>query len=705
MHNTIKVVLAGNPNTGKSTVFNALTGLSQKTGNFPGVTVEKKTGYFYKNNVKVEITDLPGIYSLYPRSLDEKIALETICSKDARPDIVVIIADATNLKRNLLLYTQIADLSIPTILVLNMIDEAERQGIKIDIGKLACSLNTKIIELNARNKIGIEELKSALVSPIPINRNPKQLYTYDANENLLNKIKIKCNVSNDYEALHLAHQANNLNFVDKPDQDYIKEVIRETGFNTAQAQRDETMSRYKYLDALLKDISDAPKLGNEVRHSKQNSIDKVLTHKIFGLVSLCVVLFITFQLIFTIAEYPKSLLENGFADLQSLLKDILPKGAFSSLLIDGLIPGLSGVITFVPQIVLLFGFITILEDSGYMARIVFIMDSIMRKVGLNGKSVVPLMGSMACAVPAILATRTIENRKNRIITILVTPLMSCSARLPVYTLLIAVAIPNKYLWNIISLQGLIMLFMYFLGFIAVMLSALIFKFFIKSDAKNYFVLELPNYRRPKLTSIMYSMYTKTKHFVISIGKVIIIVSIILWALSSYGPPSKFIEIEQKYKEKAQIQGYNLQELNQEKQSELLEHSYAGMLGKVIEPVIRPLGYDWKIGIALVASLAAREVFVGSMATIYSIGDADDIDAAIPTLEEKLKSKDPETGQYIFSPLVAISLMIFYAFAMQCASTLAVVYKETRSIKWPLIQFTYMTSLAYILSLIIYNLFL
>ncbi|MGE9616163.1 MAG: ferrous iron transporter B [Solitalea-like symbiont of Acarus siro] len=399
------------------------------------------------------------------------------------------------------------------------------------------------------------------------------------------------------------------------------------------------------------------------------------------------------------------MLENGFADLQSLLKDILPKGAFSSLLIDGLIPGLSGVITFVPQIVLLFGFITILEDSGYMARIVFIMDSIMRKVGLNGKSVVPLMGSMACAVPAILANRTIENRKNRIITILVTPLMSCSARLPVYTLLIALAIPNKYLWNIISLQGLIMLFMYFLGFIAVMLSALIFKFFIKSDAKNYFVLELPNYRRPKLTSIMYSMYTKTKHFVISIGKVIIIVSIILWALSSYGPPSKFIEIEQKYKEKAQIQGDNLPELNQEKQSELLEHSYAGMLGKVIEPVIRPLGYDWKIGIALVASLAAREVFVGSMATIYSIGDADDIDAAIPTLEEKLKSKDPETGQYIFSPLVAISLMIFYAFAMQCASTLAVVYKETRSIKWPLIQFTYMTSLAYILSLIIYNLFL
>lgn len=701
MSEQLKVALIGNPNTGKSTLFNDLTGLNQKVGNFPGVTVDKKTGFAkLPGGQTAEIIDLPGIYSLYAKSKDEQIAFEVLYDKKGklRPDLVVVVADASNLKRNLLLYTQVADLNIPVILVLNMIDVAEKSGIKIDINKLSNRLGIRVIAVNARENKGIEELKSAINNATKIATQTKTIEVEELAPALIEEISQNFKVVSPYEALQLAHQHENLSSLSVSESDHIESLEQKHLFHSADSQAKETVARYNFINDLLFDCVHQDESAKGETFS--NKIDKVLTHRFFGLLIFVFILFLVFQSIFTFAEYPMGLIENFFLWIEGWLSGVLPEGVFTSLLIDGVIAGLSGVVIFIPQIVILFLFIAILEDTGYMARVTFMMDKLMRKVGLNGKSVVPLISGVACAVPAIMSTRTIENWKDRIITILVTPLMSCSARLPVYTLLIALVVPDTKILGFLSLQGLTLLGLYLIGFLAAISAAWVMKKIVRSRERGYFIMELPIYRMPRWSHIGIQMYEKAKTFVTEAGKVIIAVSIILWVLSTYGPSEKMDAIDTKYETLIKAPNANVEHLVQERNAEKLETSYAGMLGRTIEPVIKPLGYDWKIGIALITSFAAREVFVGTMATIYSVegGDGD----LISVRQKLAQAKEPDTGLPVFTFATAFSLMIFYAFAMQCVSTIAIVYRETKSIKWPLIQLGYMTTLAYVASLIVYQ---
>ncbi|AFD09344.1 ferrous iron transport protein B [Solitalea canadensis] len=701
MSGQLKVALIGNPNTGKSTLFNDLTGLNQKVGNFPGVTVDKKTGFAkLMNGQNAEIIDLPGIYSLYAKSKDEQIAFEVLYDKKGklRPDLVIVVADASNLKRNLLLYTQVADLNIPVILVLNMIDVANKNGIKIDVDKLSSRLGIRVIPVNARENKGVEELKLAIHNATKIATQTKTIEVEELAPALIDEISQNFSVNSPYEALQLAHQHENLSSLSTTESDHIESLEQKHSFHSSDSQAKETVARYNYINDLLFDCvhQDESAKGETI----SNKIDKVLTHRFFGLLIFVFILFLVFQSIFTFAEYPMGLIETGFLWIEQWLSGVLPAGVFTSLLIDGVVAGLSGVVIFIPQIVILFLFIAILEDTGYMARVTFMMDKLMRKVGLNGKSVVPLISGVACAVPAIMSTRTIENWKDRIITILVTPLMSCSARLPVYTLLIALVVPDNKLFGFLSLQGLTLLGMYLIGFFAAISAAWVMKKIVRSRERGYFIMELPIYRMPRWSHIGIQMYEKAKTFVTEAGKVIIAVSIILWVLSTYGPSAKMQAIDKKYEALLKAPNADAAHLEQEKSAEKLETSYAGILGRTIEPVIKPLGYDWKIGIALITSFAAREVFVGTMATIYSVegGDGD----LISVRQKLAQAKEPDTGLPVFTFATAFSLMIFYAFAMQCVSTIAIVYRETKSIKWPLIQLGYMTTLAYVASLIVYQ---
>lgn len=701
MSEQLKVALIGNPNTGKSTLFNDLTGLNQKVGNFPGVTVDKKTGFAkLSNGQTAEIIDLPGIYSLYAKSKDEQIAFEVLYDKKGklRPDLVIVVADASNLKRNLLLYTQVADLNVPVILVLNMIDVAEKNGIKIDINKLSNRLGVRVIPVNARDNKGVEELKAAISNATSIATQAKTIEVEELAPALIEEISQNFKVTSPYEALQLAHQHENLSSLSVAESDHIESLEQKHLFHSANSQVKETVARYNFINDLLFDCVHQDESAKGETFS--NKIDKVLTHRFFGLLIFVFILFVVFQSIFTFAEYPMGLIENLFLWIEGWLSGVLPEGVFTSLLIDGVVAGLSGVVIFIPQIVILFLFIAILEDTGYMARVTFMMDKLMRKVGLNGKSVVPLISGVACAVPAIMSTRTIENWKDRIITILVTPLMSCSARLPVYTLLIALVVPDNKVLGFLSLQGLTLLGLYLIGFFAAIGAAWVMKKVVRSRERGYFIMELPIYRMPRWSHIGIQMYEKAKTFVTEAGKVIIAVSIILWVLSTYGPSEKMQAIDTKYEALMKAPNANTEHLEQERSAEKLETSYAGILGRTIEPVIKPLGYDWKIGIALITSFAAREVFVGTMATIYSVegGDGD----LISVRQKLAQAKEPDTGLPVFTFATAFSLMIFYAFAMQCVSTMAIVYRETKSIKWPLIQLGYMTALAYVASLIVYQ---
>ncbi|SMO62131.1 ferrous iron transport protein B [Solitalea koreensis] len=702
MNGTLKVALIGNPNTGKSTLFNDLTGLNQKIGNFPGVTVDKKTGFSKVSpELTAEIIDLPGIYSLYAKSRDEQIAFEVLYDKKGslKPDLVVVVVDASNLKRNMLLYTQVADLNIPVILALNMIDVADSNGLKINIDKLSKKLGVTVIPVNARDNKGVEKLKEAIAYSTKIATQNKTIEVEEIAPMLINEIADNFEVNSSYEALQLAHQHENLSSLSEEQSDLVETLEQKYSFHSSKAQAQETIARYNFINDLLFDCVKQDESAKGETFS--NKLDKVLTHRVFGLIIFVVILFIVFQSIFTFAEYPMNFIEGLFLQLEQLLANILPAGVLTNLLIDGVIAGLSGVLVFVPQILILFLFIAILEDTGYMARVTFMMDKIMRKVGLNGKSVVPLISGVACAVPAIMSTRTIENWKDRVITILVTPLMSCSARLPVYTLLISLVVPSKRLFGVLSLQGLTLLAMYLLGFFAAIGAAWVMKKIVKSREKGYFIMELPIYRMPRWSHIGLQMFEKAKTFVFEAGKVIIAVSVILWVLSTYGPSEKMDAINAKYATPEMAKQFNPDQLQQHLKSERLEASYAGMLGRTIEPAIRPLGYDWKIGIALITSFAAREVFVGTMATIYSVeGD----DSNIVSVREKLSAAtNPQTGVKVFTFATAFSLMIFYAFAMQCMSTLAVVYRETKSWKWPVIMLVYMTGVAYLASLVVYQL--
>lgn len=698
----IRVALVGNPNTGKSTLFNTLTGLNQKIGNFPGVTVDKKTGICsLPDSRTAEIVDLPGTYSLYPKSKDESIVFSVLADKANahRPDLVVVILDATNLKRNLLLYTQVADLKIPVVVALNMMDLAKKSGISIDVDSFAKKLGVPVIPISARKTEGIDKLKQAISFANNVALQQESIEVETLAPELIGQISREFNIDNPYYALQLAHQHETIKFISPAESDRIEELEQEFSFHSQKAQAAETIARYNFINDLLYDTVKIPETAKE--ESLSNKIDKILTHKVFGFVIFLGILLFMFQSIFAWSAYPMELIGDFFVWLQAHLHHILPAGPLTGLVVDGVLGGLSGVMVFIPQIAILFAFISILEDTGYMSRVTFMMDKLMRKVGLNGKSVVPLIGGFACAVPSIMSTRTIENWKDRMITIMVTPLVTCSARLPIYTLLIALVVPNRNIWWVFNLQGLALTGMYVFSLISAITVAFVFKFIIKGRERGYFIMELPVYRMPRWKNVAYSMYERSKTFVLQAGKVIIAISVILWVLASYGPGDRFRRIEQKYAQPQYSKNMTPDSLQKVIGSEKLENSYAGVLGHVIEPVIKPLGFDWKIGIALITSFAAREVFVGTMATIYSVeGSAEKLES----VQQKMKTaKNAQTGQPVFTLAVAFALMMFYAFAMQCASTVAVVYRETKDWRWPAVQFAYMTVLAYAASFIAYHL--
>lgn len=697
----LKVALVGNPNTGKSTLFNVLTGLNQKIGNFPGVTVDKKTGFCdLPDGRRAKIIDLPGTYSLYPKSRDESIVFSVLADKanPLRPDLVVVILDASNLKRNLLLYTQVADLKLPVIVALNMMDLATKSGITIDVNAFAQKLGVPVVPISARKVEGIDQLKSAINYA---NKVALQEDTIDVEvlaPQLIAQISKEIEVENPYYALQLAHQHETLKFLSSTQSDRIEELEQEYSFHSQKAQATETIARYNFINDLLYDTVKKNETAQEENIS--NRIDKVLTHRVFGFIIFFAILLFIFQSIFAWSAYPMELIGDFFVWVQTSLHRILPTGPLVNLVVDGVLGGLSGVMVFIPQIAILFGFISILEDTGYMSRVTFMMDRLMRKVGLNGKSVVPLIGGFACAVPSIMSTRTIENWKDRMITIMVTPLVTCSARLPIYTLLIALVVPNRNIWWIFNLQGLVLTGMYLFSLVSAITVAFVMKFLLKARERGYFIMELPVYRMPRWKNVGQDMYNRAKAFVLQAGKVIVAVSVILWVLASYGPGDRFEQIEQKYKKPQYAQHMSPDDIHHAVASEKLENSYAGVLGHTIEPVIKPLGFDWKIGIALITSFAAREVFVGTMATIYSVdGDAEKIES----VQQKMHTAKNPNGQPVFTVAVAFSLMMFYAFAMQCASTIAVVYRETKNWRWPASQFIYMTGLAYIVSFITYHL--
>ncbi len=700
MKTTKRVALVGNPNTGKSTVFNILTGLNQRVGNFPGVTVDKKSGFTkLADGTSIEIIDLPGTYSLYPKSADETIVFEVLSDKQnsSHPDAVLVVADATSLKRNLLLYTQIADLGIPVILVLNMMDLAKKGNIEIDVDALSKRLNIQVVTLAARKSQGIEELKKAIQFQSNVPLQSETISVEAIAPELIKNISDLLNIDNPYVALQIAHQHKNLRYLSKDESQKVNELVASSDFHSQKSQAAETIARYNFINDVLLDSVKYTTVA--VEETISNKIDHYLTHKIWGFVIFIGILFAIFQSIFAWSEYPMTLIETLFVWLESLGHQFLPEGVLTDLLIDGVLAGLSGIMIFIPQIALLFAFISILEDTGYMARVTFMMDRLMRKVGLNGKSVVPMIGGLACAVPAIMSARTIENWKERMITIMVTPLVSCSARLPIYTLLISLVVPSKMVFGFIQLQGLALMSLYLLSIVSAILVAWAMKFILKSKLKGYFIMELPVYRMPRWRNVGLTMYESVKTFVLEAGKVIIAVSIVLWVLASYGPGDRFDKIEAKYSSEAYTTQYSEHEIENLISSEKLENSYAGVLGKSVEPVIRPLGFDWKIGIALITSFAAREVFVGTMATLYSVdGDADEMDSV---REKMANAKNTETGLPVFTVASAFSLMMFYAFAMQCMSTMAVVYRETKHIKWPVIQFVYMLVLAYVASYVTY----
>lgn len=694
----MKVALVGNPNCGKSSLFNHLTGLRQKIGNFPGVTVDKKIGFCKLNSsTDIEVIDLPGTYSIYPSSLDEQVVLEVLANPKSPdyPDMAVVVADASNLKRNLLLFEQISDLGIPTILALNMLDTAQELGITIDSARLSKHLGVPVVELNAREGIGIEGLKLTIFKQL----NAKNIHQNlpiltKEQQQLANKIKHEFGLTNDYLAIQYLAQSQKLSFLGFEKQKELQKLALENNFDPDRFQSNETISRYQDIAVNLQNVLFIEAIKKETLTEK---IDKILLHKVWGYVIFLGILFVIFQAVFTLASYPMDLIDEGIAMLNDWLLGVLPESKLTSLLTDGLIAGIGGVVIFIPQIAFLFAFISVLEESGYMARVVVLMDKLIRKFGLSGRSIVPLISGMACAVPAIMSARTIGNWKDRLITIMVTPLMSCSARLPIYTILIALVIPTHNVFGIIGLQGLALMGLYLLGFFSALFVGWIMKKVLKSKERSYFVMELPTYKKPRWTQVGFTILEKVKTFVWEAGKVIIAISIVLWVLASYGPGDSL----EKAKNQIIEQNKTLDEhtLQNKIASTQLEHSYAGIFGKAIEPAIKPLGYDWKIGIALITSFAAREVFVGTVSTIYSIG----AEAEEHTIKARLRNEvNPITGKPVFSVATSFSLLIFYVFAMMCMSTLAVVYRETKGWKWPIIQLVYMTALAYVSAFVVYQ---
>jgi ferrous iron transport protein B len=692
----ITVALIGNPNTGKTSVFNQLTGLKQQVGNYPGITVEKKLGFCkLTNTIKANILDLPGTYSLNASSIDENVVIELLLNKNDKlfPDIAVVITDVENLKRNLLLFTQIKDLEIPTILVINMADRMKSKGISLNISHLEEQLKTKIVLVSTRKGYGIDELKNQIVDYKSLSTEPC-LNASSIDEEYFNKLRKAFPNQLLYKLwLVITQDVNFLNL----ERNEIRNSFTKSHSDLKRLQQKETIKRYQFINDTLKigltiDSTNATDL--------RSKLDKVLTHKIFGYAIFFGILLLIFQSIFDWSSVPMDFIDATFADLANYAKTHLSEGEFTNLICEGIIPGIGGIVIFIPQIAFLFMFISVLEESGYMSRVVFLMDKIMRRYGLSGKSVVPLISGTACAIPAIMSARNIENWKERLITILVTPFITCSARLPVYAILIALIIPNKRLFGVFSLQGATLMILYLLGFGMAIFSAYILNKILKVKTKSYFIIEMPNYKLPLFKNVAINVIEKTKSFVFGAGKIILAISIILWYLGSHSSNPSFKNAEKIVAEKAKAEGKVLEksELENITSTYKLENSYIGKIGKTIEPAIRPLGYDWKIGIAVVTSFAAREVFVGTLATIYSVGNNNDDS----TIKSKMQADVRSDGTKIFNFATGVSLLLFYAFAMQCASTLATTKKETNTWKWPIIQLVFMSGFAYITALIAYQ---
>jgi len=700
----LHIALVGNPNSGKSSLFNALTGLNQKVGNFPGVTVDKKTGVSeLAPGLSVNIVDLPGTYSLYPKRADEWVTYKVLLNQDpsVHADMVILLVDASNLKRNLLFCSQIIDLKIPVVVALTMMDLAGQKGIEIDVDGLERELGIPVVAVNPRKNKGIPQLKKIVeLRARQLHQTPPRAFidNHGLASGAIQDVRKLFPEASDYTAIHYLINHEHFDF-NNDLQSKIENIESAHAFNHTRIQADEILQRYGRIKQIMQHTVMEPDPLEKTLFTEK--LDKLFLDRTWGYIILLGVLFLLFQSVFWIAQFPMDAIDWTFSRLGGWLGHILPEAWWSDLLVNGLLAGLSGILVFVPQIMILFGLITILEDTGYMARISFLTDKLMRKVGLNGKSVMPMISGFACAVPAIMSARNIENKKERLLTILITPLMSCSARLPVYTILIALVIPRKEVLGIFGLQGLVMMGLYLLGTVMAMVVSYVAKWFINLKEKSFFILELPIYRAPRWNNVVVTMISKAKIFVVDAGKVIMVISLILWALSSFGPGHRIDNARAAYDQQIRQHPEQAVELGKEKQAAALENSYAGLLGKVVEPVIRPLGYDWKIGIALITSFAAREVFVGTMATLYSVEGGKDADQQ--TLRQRMQSARREDGRPVYTLASGVSLMVFYVLAMQCMSTLAVVRRETRSWKWPVIQLVYMTGLAYLMSLLAFQL--
>jgi ferrous iron transport protein B len=689
LENKVKIALVGNPNTGKTSLFNQLTGLNQKVGNYPGITVEKKLGSCsLHKDIEATIIDLPGTYSINATSADEHIVFDTLVNEKNPdyPDVVVVVADIENLKRNLFLFTQIKDLEIPTVLVINMADQMKRKGIKIDVEKLESYLKTKVHLISARRNDGIDDLKNTLATYKDLSTTTVADVSQRIQGFFFEHIKEAFPEFSLYKSWLLITRDNPVSFI-TPDVQQKLDFFKEKEQKIKKFQHKETVYRYQVIHEILNETYVVNRVeGTDLR----GRLDRILTHKILGYVIFAVVLLLIFQSVFAWASFPMDWIDGQFATLANKTKSSLPSGPLTNLLAEGVIPGLGGIVIFVPQIAILFLFVAILEETGYMSRVVFLMDKIMRRFGMSGKSVLPIVSGTACAIPAIMSSRNIESWRERLITILVTPFVTCSARLPVYAILIALIIPQKTFYGIFNLQGLTLMALYLLGFGAAILSAILLNKLLKIKNKSFFVIELPNYQIPSIKNIFITVWDKTKAFVFEAGKIILAISIILWALASHGGK------DFKNAEEIVSQSFSENTSSESKQQSIaaykLEHSYLGTLGKTIEPVIKPLGYDWKIGIALISSFAAREVFVGTLATIYSVGNEDENPA---TIKNRMRAEVTPSGKPRFSFATGISLLLFYAFAMQCMGTLAIVKRETNSWKWPILQLTGMGALAYI----------
>ncbi len=695
MSKTINVALIGNPNTGKTSVFNAITGLNQKVGNYPGITVEKKQGVCRLNHTtKAHIIDLPGTYSLNASSMDESVVVELLLNKNDKdyPDVAVVISDIENLKRNLLLFTQIKDLEIPTLLVINMSDRMLSKGISLDIPLLEEKLKTKIALISTRENKGIDYLKTCLLDYRSLSKeNCTDIRLID--EAYFGNLEKVFPDQSLYKLWLVITQDVNFAKVERKKVEDATDYKTQSDSHLKRLQQKETIKRYQFINQSLKEtyVVDQSKATDY-----RSKLDRVLIHRFWGYIIFFMILLTIFQVIFDWSSIPMDFIDESFTNLSEYTKRTLPPGLFTNLLAEGIISGLGGIVIFIPQIAFLFLFIAVLEETGYMSRVVFLMDRGLRKYGLSGKSVIPLISGTACAIPAVMATRNIENWKERLITILVTPFTTCSARLPVYLILISLVIPEGTFLGM-GYQGLTLMGLYLLGFVMALLSAALLNKILKIQSKTYFVIEMPNYKLPLIKNVAITVFEKTKSFVVEAGRIILAISILLWIMASFGPGKDFNDAEAIVKDQVKNQSLSPTELENEIASYKLEHSFIGILGKSIEPAIAPLGFDWKIGIALISSFAAREVFVGTLATIYSVGNNQE-----ETIKNRMKAERKPNGELLFDLPTGISLMLFYAFALQCMSTLAIVKKETNGWKWPMIQLFSMTLIAYLSALIVYQ---